>query len=117
MIALLEAIISLLDDPNNSSPLNSEAAHLWNDKDAFRKRAREVYNNLELTIKYAEALAVTSWFKPSKYNEVRTRVLVALEAEDEWIDEFTDEINERLSQIEAKDMESLEIDLDEFEED
>ena len=78
---------------------------------------RDVYNNLELTIKYAEALAVTSWFRPQNYNQVRMRILVALEAEDGWIDEFTDEINEKLAQIKTKDMDALGIEMDEFEED
>lgn len=40
MICLLEAIISLLDDPNVSSPLNRDAAKLWSNKEEFKRMVR-----------------------------------------------------------------------------
>lgn len=36
---ILLSLRSLLGDPNNASPLNTEAANLWADQDAFRKKA------------------------------------------------------------------------------
>ncbi|OSX74935.1 hypothetical protein BU14_0260s0004 [Porphyra umbilicalis] len=40
---LLISILSLLDAPNNASPLNGEAARLWDDRDAFVATARAKY--------------------------------------------------------------------------
>lgn len=36
--SLLLSIRSLLTDPNNASPLNTEAANLWSDQEAYRKK-------------------------------------------------------------------------------
>ncbi|CAN8072004.1 unnamed protein product [Agarophyton chilense] len=46
---LLLSIQGLLDTPNNDSPLNNQAAQLWNDREKFLKLAKRRYANLPLS--------------------------------------------------------------------
>ena len=40
---ILVSVISMLSDPNDESPANIDAAVMWrNDKDAFKKKVRQV---------------------------------------------------------------------------
>lgn len=42
---LLLSIRALLDSPNNESPLNAQAAQLWDDKEQFQALATKRYNS------------------------------------------------------------------------
>ena len=42
---ILLSIQSLLGDPNNDSPLNGQAAHLWSDQVAYKKLLLEKFQN------------------------------------------------------------------------
>lgn len=47
---IIQVIISvqvLLEHPNNASPLNVDAANLWNDKKTFEKKVKEWYDYQE----------------------------------------------------------------------
>ncbi|GAA5857189.1 hypothetical protein JCM9279_001049 [Rhodotorula babjevae] len=44
---VLVSLQSLLGEPNNKSPLNVEAADLWDDAEAFKKEADKHYKPLE----------------------------------------------------------------------
>ncbi|CAN0592980.1 unnamed protein product, partial [Ectocarpus sp. 12 AP-2014] len=40
---ILQSLRSLLADPNNESPLNTEAAQLWADQDKYRQVCKQKY--------------------------------------------------------------------------
>ncbi|GAA5861586.1 hypothetical protein JCM1840_005196, partial [Sporobolomyces johnsonii] len=44
---ILVSLQSLLGEPNNASPLNVEAAELWDDPEAFKKELAKHYKPLE----------------------------------------------------------------------
>lgn len=46
---LLLSIQGLLETPNNDSPLNNQAAQLWNNKEEFLRLAKRRYANLPLS--------------------------------------------------------------------
>ncbi|PXF41447.1 putative ubiquitin-conjugating enzyme E2 C [Gracilariopsis chorda] len=46
---LLLSIQGLLDTPNNDSPLNNQAAQLWNNREQFLKLAKRRYKRLPLS--------------------------------------------------------------------
>lgn len=41
--AILLSIQNLLDNPNNQSPLNNQAATMWGNRDEFRRAVRMMY--------------------------------------------------------------------------
>lgn len=45
---LLLSLQALLDTPNNSSPLNNQAAMLWDNREEFLRFAKRRYNNLPI---------------------------------------------------------------------
>jgi ubiquitin-conjugating enzyme E2 C len=47
---VLLSLQSLLDNPNNNSPLNPHAASLWADRDEYRRAVRVAYDSRTATI-------------------------------------------------------------------
>ncbi|KAJ3119913.1 hypothetical protein HK098_005021 [Nowakowskiella sp. JEL0407] len=62
---VLISLQSLLGEPNNLSPLNNEAANLWNNKPEFRKKVESTYKqifNITMSIKVEmKAIQISDW--------------------------------------------------------
>jgi len=53
--SILMSIQSLLNEPNNRSPLNAQAAKIWSNKEAFKIALKESYNTSKKTDKEGDS--------------------------------------------------------------